>query len=154
MPESKELHKQREKIRYELHKKHPDWNANQIRIEISAQLEKFKKDQKGSKSGSKVQKSVQGSSESLNLKPERTGNVNSSESGSKKFRIGSESTYPRIWIKLDHSVDKGQIILKESLDGLSWKTIAILTKEQPFERNNLIILGTWHKGSTKEEISQ
>lgn len=150
MPESKELHKQREKIRYELRKKHPDWNSDQIRIEISAQLEEFKRGQKGSKSGSKVQKSVQGSSESSNPKPERTGNVNSSESGSKKFRTGSESTYPRIWIKLDHSVDKSQYVLSESLDGLSWKYSATLTKGQPFERNGVIILPTWHKGSTKE----
>lgn len=58
--------------------------------------------------------------------------------------------YPRIWIKMDHSMEKGQIILKESLDGISWRTVTILKKEQPFERNGLIISGTWHKGSGKE----
>ena len=58
--------------------------------------------------------------------------------------------YPRIWLKFDHSVEKGQIILKESLDGISWRTVTILKKEQPFERNGLIISGTWHKGTGKE----
>lgn len=57
---------------------------------------------------------------------------------------------PRIWLKLDHSVEKGQIILKESPDGVSWKTVRILTKGRAVEYRNVVIVGTWHKGSEKE----
>jgi hypothetical protein len=58
----------------------------------------------------------------------------------------------KTWIKLDHSMEKSQIILKESHDGITWRTITILRKDQSFERNGLIILGTWHRGSGKEVI--
>lgn len=58
----------------------------------------------------------------------------------------------KTWIKLDHSMEKSQIILKESQDGTTWRTITILRKDQSFERNGLIILGTWHRGSGKEVL--
>lgn len=58
----------------------------------------------------------------------------------------------KTWIKLDHSMEKSQIILKESNDGITWRTISILRKDQTFERNGLIILGTWHRGSGKEVL--
>lgn len=44
----------------------------------------------------------------------------------------------------------GSNFFKESIDGISWKTVSILTKDQAFECNNVVVLGTWHKGSVKE----
>lgn len=73
----------------------------------------------------------------------------------KWFTASSQGSHipTRIWLKLDHSVEKHQIVLKESLDGISWRTVTILRKDQAFERNNLVISGTWHKGSGKEGVS-
>lgn len=77
-----------------------------------------------------------------NIRPVRTNGSNTST-----LDPGSNS---RIWLKLDHSVDKGQIILKESSDGDQWKTVRILTKGQAFDLGNVVIVGTWHRGSVKE----
>lgn len=156
MSESKEIHKFREKLRYALRKDHPNWSSEKIKIEIARKLTEFRNSSRkvleGSESGSEVQN------------PEPMGSKNNSRgkaasirpySSEKRFR-GSKSKfeYPRFWIKLDHSIDKSQIILKESIDGISWKTTAILTKDQPFERNELIISAAWHKGSTKDGSSR
>ena len=86
-------------------------------------------------------------------KPEGLTRTNRTNAGTNTLPTGPDirpQEYPRIWLQLDHSVDKYQIILKESLDGISWRTVTILKKGQAFERNGLIISGTWHKGSEKE----
>ena len=89
-----------------------------------------------------------GAVEGTNIRPVRTNGSNTSPHGPREI-----SSLSRIWIKLDHSVDKGQIILKESSDGDRWKTARILTKGQAFEIGNVVIVGTWHRGSVKEAES-
>ena len=150
MSESKEAHKFRENLRYRLRTAHPDWTPEKVKAEISREMDRFKdgskRGQNSSKKSSEVQKTGSEKSES---KKNITGKSEGSEFRFKSSKGGSERN-TRIWIKLDHSVDKSQYVLSESLDGLSWKYSATLTKGQPFERNGVIILPTWHKGSTKE----
>lgn len=83
--------------------------------------------------------------EKVNIQVNTVNSVNRIEKGSEKRKAQKKT-----WLKLDHSVDKGQIILKESHDGFSWKTVRILTKGEEFEHGNVVIAGTWHKGSVKE----
>lgn len=159
LSESKEIHKFREKLRYAFRKDHPDWSPIEIKEAIAGKLAEFrnssKKVQKWSESGSEVQNPVPNGSENKTVSQtisEKKGGAGSS--GRRVRSSKKELEYPRIWLKLYHSMDKSQIILKESIDGISWKTTAILTKDQPFERNGLIISATWHKGSVTEADSR
>ena len=134
MPESREMHR----LRMQLKRSHPAWTNEQIRDEM-LRVESSRKVHRSSQS---VHKGSQDSQEVVD---------NSSLPSSSQKVHGSSRLQARTWIKLDHSIEKGQIILKESLDGVSWRTVTILRKGQAFERNNMVIIGTWHKGSEKEE---
>ncbi len=153
MTEDRAIHKFRESLRYNLKKEHPDWPPEKIKERISNELREFKKSsekgQKGSKSRPDVQKSGSIGSGGIIGNEKNTGETESSE---RKFRSSKEglAKFPHLWVRLDYSIGKSQIILKESLDGISWRTVGILTKNQAFERNGLVIAATWHKGSAKE----
>ena len=148
MSESKEAHR----LRMQLKRKHPDWDNEQIKLEMSKTLKTGKSSQ-GSQKGSQ---SSHISSQKQQPTVEKKASPEGSQKGSQSSQVSSQplSMANRIFIKIDHSVDKYQIILSESLDALSWKYIGTLTKGQPFERNNVVIIATWHKGSEKEKPEQ
>ena len=131
LPEQRELHRYREKVRYRLMREHPEWSEGQIKEKISEVLEEFRKSHKAGQKGQK-------SSDNNHTVRENSRKIGSSE----KFRT---------WIRVDHSIGKGQIVLSESFDGISWRYVGTLRKEQSFERNGLIIVPTWHKGTEREE---
>lgn len=137
MSESKEAHR----VRMKLKRQHPDWTSDHIRAEMKKILKE------SSQESSQVhKKGSQGSQESSQPTPNKQRITGS--------RRSSREVHPRLFIKLDHSVDKYQYILSESLDGISWKYLGTITKGQPFERNGLVIIPTWHKGSGKEGDDQ
>ncbi len=131
LPEQKDLHRYREKVRYRLTKEHPEWSEAQVKEKVSEALEEFRKSHKAGQKGQK------------------SSDNNKTTQGNSRKSYGSERF--RTWIRVDHSIGKGQIVLSESFDGISWRYVGTLRKEQPFERNGLIIVPTWHKGTKKEE---
>ena len=139
MSESREKHR----LRMQLQRLHPEWTREKLKEELSRMT--------GPRQVPNGSQRVHGSSQLVHEGSQKESEAMKSPS-SRTSSQGIHGSWqsPRIWLKLDHSIEKGQIILKESLDGISWRTVTILKKGQAFERNGLIISGTWHKGSEKE----
>ena len=123
---------------------HPEWTREKLKEELSRMTGPRQVLSNGSQrvhgSSQLVHEGSQKESEAMKSPSSRTSSQ----------RVHGSWQSPRMWLKLDHSIEKGQIILKESLDGISWRTVTILRKGQAFERNNIVISGTWHKGTVLE----
>ncbi len=125
MTEPKQVHR----LRMQIKRKHPDWTSDMIRMEIG----------KFTKGSQEVHKSSQ-----QNAKHQST---SISANGSQ----GVHNSSQKIFVKVDHSVRKGQYVISESMDGISFRYVGTISKGQPFERNGVIIIPTWHSGDGKED---
>ncbi|MHB8395723.1 MAG: hypothetical protein ACYC9S_08975 [Leptospirales bacterium] len=113
----------------------------QLEVPGTASRFLFKREGSLDKSSQTVHKSSQSAGE--------THTVAVSLKGSQE--VHKSSLEQRVWLKFDHAVDKSQYVLSESLDGVTWRYVSTLTKNQALERNGLVLVHTWHKGSTKED---
>ena len=125
MPEPKEIHR----IRARITRAHPEWSVEQVRAELKkvheAGSQKFTRS-----SHNKKQNPANGLE----------------QPGLQKFTKSSQ----RVFLRVDHSIEKGQYVVSESADGISFRYISTLRKGQPFERNGVIIIPTWHRGDGRE----
>ena len=112
----------------------------QLEVPGTASRFLFKQREVHSQGSQPVHKSSQNTEGSPNITPSRKGSQG----------VHKSSLEQRVWLKFDHAVDKSQYVLSESLDGVTWRYVSTLTKNQALERNGLVLVHTWHKGSTKE----
>lgn len=133
MSESKEKHR----LRMQLKRSHPEWSGEKLKEELS----KISGSQKRPKCSQPVHKSSQNIKRNPIIAPPHKGSQG----------VHKSSLEQRVWLKFDHAVDKSQYVLSESLDGVTWRYVSTLTKNQALERNGLVLVHTWHKGSAKED---
>ena len=120
----------------QLKRSHPEWSGEKLKEELS----KISGSQKGPKGSQPVHKSSQNTEGSPNITPSRK--------DSQGVHRGSQEE--RRMVKLDHSIEKSQYIVSESLDGINWRYTGTLPKGRIFDPKGALVIVTWHKGSTKE----
>ena len=125
MSEPKEMHK----VRMRIKRSHPEWSAEQVRAELKriqeVSSQKFTRSSRNEK---------------------QTTADGSPQASSQKFTRGSR----RIFLRVDHSMEKGQYVVSESTDGISFRYIGTFRKGQEIVRNGVTIIPTWHRGDGME----
>ena len=152
MPQSRERHALYISLRRKIQKEHPEWGKEKVNEEVKAQLSVFLKEHKPNLKAKGSQDIVSGSQRGYTGSQQGAKHQSNSVSakGSREVHNGSQNPQ-KIFVKVDHSVRKGQYVISESMDGISFRYVGTIAKGQPFERNGVIIIPTWHRGDGKDD---